>query len=215
MTQSCTEKSRSRAEIYIYGVSLCYSVLLSVPLCSAFKKMPNQVVIALGSNIEKERNLPLAIELLREMGNVTAVSPIYETEPVGLLNQPNFWNAAVLIQTDLTASEIKLQIINVVEARLGRVRQPDKNAPRTIDADIVLFNDLVFAYDGGDGCLRLIPDPDLLKFAHVAVPVADLLPNFPHPETGEPLSALAKSLLDEVVVEYGRSPLTPVCQSPK
>ena len=170
--------------------------------------MLNQVVIALGSNIEKERNLPWAIELLRELCVVTAVSPIYETEPVGLLNQPRFWNAAVLIETDLSASEIKQQIIGPIETKLKRVRQADKNAPRTIDADIVLFNDAVFEYDGGDGRSRPIPDPDLSKFAHIAVPVADLLPDFPHPETGEPLGELAKRLLEEVVKEYGRSPLT-------
>ncbi len=170
----------------------------------------NQVVIALGSNIEKERNLPRAIELLREMCEMTAVSPIYATEPVGLLNQPNFWNAAVLIQTELTASQIKQQIIGTIETKLKRVRQADKNAPRTIDADIVLFNDAVFEYDGGDGRSRRIPDPDLSKFAHVAVPVADLLPNFAHPETGEPLGELAKRVLDEVVGKYGRSPLTKV-----
>ena len=172
--------------------------------------MPNQVVIALGSNIEKEQNLPRAIELLREMCVVTAVSPIYETEPVGLLNQPNFWNTAVLLQTDLTASQIKQQLIGSIETKLKRVRQADKNAPRTIDADIVLFNDAVFAYDGGDGRSRPIPDPDLAKFPHVAVPVADLLPNFPHPQTGEPLGELAQRLLAEVVKEYGRSPLTKI-----
>jgi 2-amino-4-hydroxy-6-hydroxymethyldihydropteridine diphosphokinase len=170
----------------------------------------NQVVIALGSNIEKERNLPRAVDLLREMCEVTAVSPIYETEPVGLLNQPNFWNTAVLLQTDLSASQIKQQIIGSIETQLKRVRQADKNAPRTIDADIVLFNDAVFEYDGGDGRSRPIPDPDLVKFPHVAIPVADLLPDFPHPQTGEPLGELAKRLLAEVVVEYGRSPLTKI-----
>ena len=169
--------------------------------------MKNQVVVALGSNINKEQNLPLAIQLLGELCAVAAVSPIYETEPVGLLNQPNFWNAAVLIETDLNATEIKLNVINVIEAKLKRIRLPDKNAARTIDADIVLFNDAVFAYEGGDGRLRPIPDPDLLRFAHVAVPVADLLPDFLHPQTGEPLGKLAKRLLAEVVVEYGRSPL--------
>jgi 7,8-dihydro-6-hydroxymethylpterin-pyrophosphokinase len=77
----------------------------------------------------------------------------------------------------------------------------------------VLFNDAVFEYDGGDGRSRPIPDPDLLKFAHVTVPVADLLPDFPHPETGEPLGEIAKRLLAEALVEYGRSPLHPVTPS--
>jgi 2-amino-4-hydroxy-6-hydroxymethyldihydropteridine diphosphokinase len=170
--------------------------------------MLNQVVIALGSNIEKERNMALALTLLRALCEVTAVSPIYETEPVGLLNQPNFLNAAVLIETELSASAIKQQIIGTIETKLKRVRQADKNAPRTIDADIVLFNDELFEYDGGDGRLRPIPDPDLSKFAHVAVPVADLLPDVPHPETGELLGEMAKRLLAEAVAEYGRSPLT-------
>lgn len=175
--------------------------------------MNYQVIIALGSNIEKERNLPLAIKLLGEMCTVTAVSPIYETEPVGLLNQPNFWNAAVLIETDLTASEIKQQVIGAVETKLKRVRRADKNAPRTIDADIVLFNDDMFYYDGGDGRLRPIPDPDLLKFAHVAVPVADLLPDLPHPETGESLGEVARRLVVEAVARYGRSPLQQITPS--
>lgn len=152
--------------------------------------------------------MPRAIELLRELCMVTAVSPIYETEPVGLLNQPHFWNAAVLIQTDLTAGEIKQQIIGPIETKLKRVRRADKNAPRTIDADIVLFNNAVFEYDGGNGRSRPIPDPDLSKFAHIAVPVADLLPDFPHPETGEPLGELAKRVLEEVVEVYGRSTIT-------
>lgn len=152
--------------------------------------------------------MPLAIKLLREMCVVTAVSPIYETEPVGLLNQPHFWNTAVLIQTDLSASQIKQQIIGPIETKLKRVRQADKNAPRTIDADIVLFNDAVFEYDGGDGRSRPIPDPDLRKFAHVAVPVADLLPMNLHPVTKEPFAVIARRLLDETVNEYGSSPLT-------
>ena len=167
----------------------------------------NNVVIALGSNIEKEVNLPLAVQLLREMCTVTAVSPVYETVPVGLLTQPNFLNTAVSIQTELSATEIKQGPIHTIETKLKRVRTEDPNAPRTIDADIVLFNDEVFAYDGGDGRLRQVPDPDLLKFPHVAVPVADLLPEMPHPQTGEPLATLAQHLLKKVTAKHGSSPL--------
>ncbi len=163
----------------------------------------NQVVIALGSNIEKERNLPLAVRLLREMCAVTAVSPVYETIPVGLLNQPNYLNMAVLIQTDLTAAQIKQGPIHTIETQLNRMRSDDPNAPRTIDVDIVLFNDDIFTYDGGDGRMRQIPDPDLLKFPHVAVPVADLLPDMPHPQTGEALSQSAQNLVEKVTAKHG------------
>jgi 2-amino-4-hydroxy-6-hydroxymethyldihydropteridine diphosphokinase len=163
----------------------------------------NKVVITLGSNVEKERNLPLAVAMLREMCQVIAIASVYETLAVGLLNQPNFWNTAVLLQTDLTPSQLKQTVINSIETKLNRVRQEDPNAPRTIDVDIVLFNDWVGEYDGGDGRLRPLPDPDLLKFPHVAVPVADLLPGLPHPVTGERLADLAERLL----VEVGGRPL--------
>lgn len=154
-----------------------------------------QVIIALGSNIEKERNLPLAVQMLRQMCHVMAVSPIYESVPVGLREQPNFWNTAVLIHTDLTPAQLKQEVIGTIETRLKRVRQTDPNAPRTIDADIILYGDFVGEYDGGDGRTRPLPDPDLLKFPHVAVPVADLLPDFLHPVTGERLADLAAPLL--------------------
>lgn len=163
----------------------------------------NTVVLVLGSNIAKERNLPLAVQLLREMCVVTAVSPVYETIPVGLLNQPNFLNTAVLIQTDLTAPQLKQGPIAAIETQLRRMRTDDPNAPRTIDVDIILFNDELFEYDGGDGRIRQIPDPDLLKFPHVAVPVADLLPEMPHPQTGKSLSQIAQHLLQKATAQHG------------
>lgn len=171
----------------------------------------NLVALSLGSNIDKERNLPEAVRLLREMcgrakpatstgsvtGFVLAVAPVYETAPTGLLNQPNFFNTAVLLQTPLSAAEIKEGIIAAIETKLKRVRQADKNAPRTIDIDIALFNDGVFNYELSDGSARCVPDKDILRFPHVAVPLADILPDRPHPETGELLSAIAARLLAE------------------
>ncbi|MCB8945168.1 MAG: 2-amino-4-hydroxy-6-hydroxymethyldihydropteridine diphosphokinase [Ardenticatenaceae bacterium] len=154
----------------------------------------NNVYLILGSNIEKERNLPTAVARLCELAKVISVSAIYETAPVGLLEQPHFWNTAVHLQTSFSAHQLKTQVLAVIEQQLKRVRQADKNAPRTIDLDIVLFNDEVFDYDGGDGRLRHIPDPDLLQFAHVAVPIAELAPEMPHPETAESLHTIAQRL---------------------
>jgi len=157
----------------------------------------NLVALSLGSNIDKEHNLPKAVRLLQEMCDVTAVAPIYETAPTGLLDQPNFFNTAVLIQTELSATEIKETIIGAIETKLNRVRQTDKNAPRTIDLDIALFNNGVFNYALSDGSTRRVPDKDILRFPHVAVPLADILPDMPHPETGELLSSIAAQLLAE------------------
>lgn len=157
----------------------------------------NYVIILLGSNIEKETNLPKAVQILGKRCRVTAVSTVYETIPVGLLDQPNFFNAAVLVETEWNAIQLKETLLGHIEHRLKRVRQTDKNAPRTIDADLVLFNDEIFDYDCPPGPCRHVPDPDLLKFAHVAVPVAELVPDMLHPETAEPMTQIAQRLLDE------------------
>ena len=149
----------------------------------------NRVFIALGSNINSEYNMREAVRRLSLRCRLLAVSPVYETAPVGKTDQPNFLNAAVLIETDLTAAELKTQVLQAIEQKLGRVRTEDKNAPRTIDLDIALFGDQVL--DAGP---RHIPDPDISKYPHIAVPLADLAPQQRHPETGQTLQKIAQGL---------------------
>lgn len=152
--------------------------------------MANRIFVLLGSNIDKERNLPAAARLLAERCQVTSFSQVYETAPVGLEEQPHFLNAAALVETELSAELFREKILAPIEQALGRVRTQDKNAPRTIDADIILCGQTIFDLDAD----HHIPDPDLLKFPHVAVPIAELAPDMPHPETGELLGAIAERL---------------------
>jgi 2-amino-4-hydroxy-6-hydroxymethyldihydropteridine diphosphokinase len=153
-----------------------------------------RVFVLLGSNINKEINLPEAVRLLGQRCRIVAISSVYESVPVGLREQPTFLNAAVIVETPLSAVELKAGPLSEIERRLRRERQPDKNAPRTIDLDIVLFNDEVLDYPGLDGSLRHVPDPDLLRFPHAIVPVAELAPDMAHPETGERLQMIAQGL---------------------
>lgn len=169
----------------------------------------NQVIIAFGSNIDKEHNLPRGVNLLGELCHITAVSQVYETVPVGLRDQPNFLNAAVCVETELGPRQLKDTVLQRLEEHLQRRRQEDRNAPRTFDADIVLFNDEVLDYEGGDGRSRHIPDPDLCRFPHVTVPVADLVPDMRHPETGERFTDLANRLVTAETAEQGQAPLWP------
>lgn len=118
--------------------------------------------------------------------HVIAVSSAYETPPVGKTDQANYLNAAALIDTELGPAELKAQVLGEIEQELGRVRTPDKNAPRTIDLDITLYSDQVLEVGS-----RHIPDPDLLTYPHVAVPAADVAPTFRHPETGQTLREIA------------------------
>jgi 2-amino-4-hydroxy-6-hydroxymethyldihydropteridine diphosphokinase len=148
-----------------------------------------RVFIALGSNINSEYNLREAVRRLSLRCRLLAISPVYETAPVGKTDQPHFLNAAALIETGLTAAELKTQVLQVIEQELGRVRTGDKNAPRTIDLDIALFGDQVL--DVGP---RHIPDPDISTYPHIAVPLADLSPQQRHPETGQTLQEIAQGL---------------------
>ncbi len=150
----------------------------------------NRAVVSLGSNIDKEVNLPKAVAFLAEMCALLSVSSVYETQPVGLLDQPVFWNAAALIKTDLSPERLKSQVLVAIENSLGRVRQRDKNTPRTIDADLTLYNREIIDMDGD----HHLPDPDLLRFAHVVLPVAELLPDELHPETGRSYAWIAEEL---------------------
>jgi 2-amino-4-hydroxy-6-hydroxymethyldihydropteridine diphosphokinase len=142
--------------------------------------------LALGSNIEPERNLPRCVALLAERCQVLAISRVYETEPVGFTEQANFLNAAVLVETALEAEALKAEVLADIENRLGRIRTANKNSPRTIDVDIALFNHDVLMVGS-----RRIPDPEILEFGHIALPLADLAPDYLHPETGQTLAEIA------------------------
>ena len=153
------------------------------------------VVISLGSNIDKELNLPAAVRLLAHSANVVAVSSVYETPAVGTrYEQSSYFNAAVLVETELSATVLKDELLSDIERQLARRRTADKFAPRTIDLDVTLFDDATFEYTPADGRPRHIPDPDLVRYAHIALPVADLLPDTIHPETGESVRSIADRL---------------------
>lgn len=146
----------------------------------------NTAYLSLGSNIEPEANLRAAVELLAIQTTLIAVSSVWETRPLGLTDQPNFLNAAAIVETSLTAEQLKQQVLALIEQRLGRVRQADKNAPRPIDLDIVLFNREILALGQ-----RHIPDPEIVERSFVAIPLAEIAPTYEHPELGQTLAEIA------------------------
>ena len=156
----------------------------------------NRAYLSLGSSLDKERNLRAGVELLAEHGRVLAVSSAYETAPIGNPDDPTFLNAALILETPLEPQALKETVLRAVEDRLGRQRTSDPNASRTFDADISLFNDEIL-----DVGRRHIPDPEILLYAHIAVPLAEIAPNYRHPETGETLAAIARRVsLDTTMI---------------
>lgn len=99
----------------------------------------NQAIIAVGSNIESDKNIAKAREILAKDFELVAEADFVSTKPVGYAQQPDFLNGAVLIRTDLKLEPLRQHLKNI-EDTLGRRRTVLKFGPRTVDLDIVVWN---------------------------------------------------------------------------
>jgi 2-amino-4-hydroxy-6-hydroxymethyldihydropteridine diphosphokinase len=141
----------------------------------------------LGSNIEPEINLVRAVKLLHKYGKIQKVSSAWESKAVGAV-APNYLNACVLFTSPFIQAELKERIIHPIEAQLGRKRSANKFVSRTIDIDIVLFDNKPYS-------------DKFWKFAFVIVPLAEIYPEFQNPLTKEALFQTATRLRQEVWME--------------
>ena len=142
-----------------------------------------KVFVGLGSNLgEREPMIRLALEALSRLPGTRLVkaSSLYDTEPVGEVDQPNFLNAVAQLDTELTARQLLWNLL-LVEKRLGRVRT-QRWGPRTIDLDLLLHGSLVL-----DEPELTVPHPELTARSFVLVPLVELDPLLVHPVTGETL----------------------------
>ena len=144
-----------------------------------------QACLLLGSNVNPEKNLPEALRLLQGRMVLKKSSSVWKSPAVGS-SGPDFLNAALLMETGFSANQLKEEIIRPLEAELGRVRTEDKNAPRTIDIDLIIYD-------------RQLIDISLWQMAHIAVPVAELLPDF-RSESGARLEDVAYRLKDNAAI---------------
>jgi 2-amino-4-hydroxy-6-hydroxymethyldihydropteridine diphosphokinase len=143
----------------------------------------HRIYLSIGSNIEPEIHLTRAISLLGKYGWVKAFSTAWESSPVGSPGL-NFLNACVLEEFSLSPSDLKVRVIDPIESALGRLRGPDKNAPRTVDIDIILV----------DGSPKNL---ELWNYPFVVVPLAELIPNMTHPLSHEKLIRAAQRMSAE------------------
>lgn len=105
------------------------------------------------------------------------LSGVYESEPVGYADQPSFWNMVACVRTSLGADVLLSTLIGIEEA-MGRQRT-FRNAPRIIDLDILLYDDVVRSDPG-----LTIPHPRMTARAFVLLPLVELAPDLVHPQTG-------------------------------
>jgi 2-amino-4-hydroxy-6-hydroxymethyldihydropteridine diphosphokinase len=151
---------------------------------------PSMAFIAVGANIRPESNIQAALVLLCREARVLGSSTFYRTKPIGRSNQPEFINGVWRLETSLPPGEIRDRLLRPIEEELGRRRGEDKFAPRTIDLDLVLYDDWVVS-DGG----LTLPHPDVSRpFVHI--PVTELLADIPAQEKSDLVSRI-RSLLPQ------------------
>ena len=140
----------------------------------------NSIYLLLGSNLgDRLLIMQAARELIQKrIGEIHAVSSVYETAPWGVLDQPAFLNQVIKVQTTLEPEEL-LRIILEIEHELGRIRY-ERWGARVIDIDILYFQNLIL-----DSARLTIPHPRLHERSFTLAPLAEIAPDYIHPVFGK------------------------------
>jgi len=154
------------------------------------------VCFSLGSNMgERADNLGQALILLaRSLGEPSTVSSVYETEPWGVEHHESYLNMAACYETTWPPEKI-YTLISSIEKKLGRVRSGKTIEPRTIDIDILFYNNLILKTEN-----LTIPHPRIKDRKFVLEPLAEIMENFRDPETGFTIKELLLRCTDKCAV---------------
>ena len=136
-----------------------------------------RVYIGVGSNINREDNIRAGLHELHAAFSRVIASAIYESSAVGFAGD-NFFNLVVELETDLRAAELQDKL-HAIESRFGRIRGGPRYAARTLDLDLLLYDDLVCDEEG-----LQIPRDDITKFAFVLCPLSEIAGDLKHPVSG-------------------------------
>lgn len=134
--------------------------------------------ISIGSNINKEVNIPSSLKALKDIFGDLIISKTYETEPVGFVGA-SFFNLVVGFQSELPAKEVA-KLLKQIELEHGRTREAQKFSSRTLDLDLILYGNQIIS----DGRLQ-IPRDEIERYAFVLEPLAEIAPNEKHPINGQ------------------------------
>lgn len=142
-----------------------------------------RIYISIGSNINPAENIQCAVKVLRENFSDIQLSPVYESEAVGFSGS-NFLNLVVGASTELDVHEAN-ELLHKIEDEYGRDRSGPRFSSRTIDLDLLLYDDLVIKESGLE-----IPREEITHNAFVLWPLADIAANTLHPEKQQTIGAL-------------------------
>ena len=155
----------------------------------------NRVTLLIGGNMgDRMANLDNALNLMKAtLGDLIQLSSRYETSAWGFTEQPDFINQAVLLETNLTASELMQSILRI-ETQMGRERTVPLG-PRIIDIDIIYFNDDII-----NSPELTVPHPKMSERLFVLKPLVEIMPNYIHPILLKSNTILLKECGDSLAV---------------
>ena len=139
--------------------------------------------ISIGSNIDKDKHIAASLRALEQLFGKLTVSSIYESEPVGFTGDA-FYNLVVGFDSELGVKEVAKQL-RQIELDNGRSRDSQKFSARTLDLDLLLYDDLII----NDGRLQ-IPRDEIERYAFVLEPLAEVAPSLRHPVSGQSYAEL-------------------------
>ena len=156
-----------------------------------------KLYLLLGGNLgDKETIFSDVKRLLKEkVGEITARSNIYETEPWGFESEDMFWNQALEISTSLSPLEVLCET-QQSEAELGRIRKSDQYDSRMIDIDILFFDNQIIELEN-----LTVPHPRILERKFVLMPLAEIAPTLVHPIFQKTIGQLLLECTDNLRVE--------------
>jgi 2-amino-4-hydroxy-6-hydroxymethyldihydropteridine diphosphokinase len=158
--------------------------------------LKSMVFISLGSNLgNRTENLKNAIHFIElRLGAMIRQSSVYETKPWGKSDQPDFFNQVIQVDAEKSPEECLL-ILSTIEEQMGRKRK-DKWGARLIDLDLLYVNDIIMDTEG-----LSLPHPGIPQRRFVLVPLAEIAPNFIHPQLQKSNQQLLKECSDLLEVK--------------
>ena len=136
--------------------------------------MSHKIFVGIGSNIDREKNIKSCMSILKSIYGDIVISPVYETQSMGF-NGPNFYNLVSCFETDENIYDLK-STLNEIENNHGRHFNETKFSSRTLDIDILYYDDLVLSDDKIQ-----IPRKEICEYDFVLKPLMDIVPDFIHP----------------------------------